>query len=205
MNAGDFSFAVRFVFMQWLSGDVGTKNETLERILPGLEKLEIPFRKWLIEYNNHLFDQEWFLALEPSLSRRYMSHLVAALFDLQGNLHRGDALLPWASLAARLPDPDVGKVKTATGRLANLLRVHLGLVERRGRARDSHLHYGHLLAAELAKAPGAAGERQPPRRRITLEDSYSGLRLKLPEQCTVAAAVEEVTHFLEGVKEEGGT
>lgn len=168
LSARDFEFAIRFMFMQWLSGDIRKKKKQLARILPGLEKLEIPFREWFIEYNNHLFDEKWDLRLEPSLKVKRIIESLIAIDHLNEGLHTDNPLIPWATLAAQLRDPNIERVKAAAKRLANLIRVFNNI-----EPPLNHHHFGHLLLAELST------DRKQSETLVFLETSHSGWRLKI--------------------------
>lgn len=209
MFAPDFRFSVKLIFMQWLSGDVATKNKQLERILPGLQKLEIPFNEWLIEYNNHLFDKEWKLSLEPSLKCKHIEDTAEKVFELSKNLHIDEDGISWDTLAAALRDPKMERVKTGAVRLSNLLRIFSGLNNEKsdeksdvesGKNKSRILGFEHLLLSELNDAE-LDGER-----RMSLETSYSSWQLKRDkgiEKSSVARVIEfhDVKKFLAGLRE----
>ena len=204
MLAADFRFSVKLIFMQWLSGDVDCKNITLKRISPGLKKLEIPFDEWLIEYNNHLFDKDWKLCLEPSLKQKHILDTAEKAFQLRKSLHRDEPRIPWETLAAALRDPKMERVKTSAARLSNLLRIYSDLPDVDLKAmeqvkREWQLSFGHLLLSELE------GEDRKDR-AVSLETSHSAWRLRLSSD---AESHENATYgslekFLKGLHDENG-
>ncbi|MBN1900583.1 hypothetical protein JW926_04570 [Candidatus Sumerlaeota bacterium] len=176
--AKDFEFAVRFMFMQWLSGDILKKRKKLYTILPGLEKLEIPFREWYIEYNNHLFDGYWKLRIEPSLTVKRMIELFEAVLHLEEGLHTEYLLISWDTLAAELRDPKMVRVKAAAKRMANLIQIFKSLNDLFPQSKSSspdsdtmkgHFHFGHLLLSEM--------NYNRSNKILNLETSHSGWRL----------------------------
>ena len=164
----ELEYAVRWMFMRWLMKDVSKKNKQLTRIKPGLQKLEIPFDGWFIEYDSHLFTEDWIFCLEPNLNRQFMDELVEKLFSLKEAIHQQEESLPWDTLAAALREPTMERVRTATVRLASLLRVYRGLDCET--PSEKQLHYGHLLQAELAEDKSSDGP--------AIETSLSAWKLK---------------------------
>jgi hypothetical protein len=183
----DIELAARLIFMQWLTGDVLRKNEMLERIRDGLQKLEIPFRRWLIEYDNHLFSADWLLCVEPSLNTNRLVSLADCAFRLRDELHRDDTL-PWDTLAAALRDHKLERVRTGAARLSSLLRIYSDLPEPLYQSitgETSHggrpLDFGHLLLAELEREQ----ELKDTPRAVALETSHSTWRLAMGrDKCT---------------------
>jgi hypothetical protein len=194
----DFQFAVRLIFMQWLSNDVYRKNEMLKRIMPGLSKLGVPFRRWLIEYENQLFDSDWFMAIEPNLDVKYVIKVCEKVYELRSSLRR-DPSIPWEALAAALHEPKKERAKSAAARLSNMMRVLRYLPEESERSLPTEgsaekcsqpsLHFGHFLVAERerneeVKRAGQGRVRSfgggQKRLASSLEVSYSAWHLSDP-------------------------
>lgn len=152
----DIEYAVRMLFMRWLGKDIEDKNQVIEQIADGLAQVEIPFQAWLIDYGGLLFDAQWYIRTEPSLPGSMMENTVDAVCALHAGIVRDDAPIPWEALAARLREPKMERVKTATERLSAIMRVCAGLDtnelnELAIALPDSglRLHFGHLLKGAL--------------------------------------------------------
>jgi len=167
----DLDYASSWIFMRWLTRDVSEKNDKLTRILPGLRKIEIPFEKWLIEYESHLFDCDWRLRLEPSLTTAFIKHLLSSARDLSTGIHQPkEEGIAWDSLAASVREPDMERVKTAAVRLSSLMRLYSEKTPEETPRAKPQLHFGDVLAAVLS------GETS----KTTLETSFSAWLLKAP-------------------------
>ena len=231
MQVADFSLATRLIFMQWLSNDVDTKNRALNRIREGLEKLEVPFKAWLIEYNNHLFNTEWQLCLEPVLQRSSVKEMAKHAFRLRDMLHVSEQQFSWGTLAAAVSDPKMDRVRTEAERLAAVLRLYgslPGVVSRPGRMSTWVLHYGDVLLATLTQSHQEQEQAQRSG-EWRLETSHSAWRLNPTEQDRsakrppastelerapgtnrhsenglTAAYLDDFSRFLDGLVETGG-
>lgn len=174
----DLEFAVRFMFMQWLSSDIREKSGKLEKLQAGLRKLDIPFTHWMIEYSNQLFDHEWHVRIEPSLKGEELDTMLRGALDLWGGVQTRDHQIPWESLAARVREPKRDRVRSAANRLDNLLFLYesyrkpdKGKATQVGDTKEAQPHFWDFMAAQCTWTEAPKGT---PRGAIRLKTGSSG-------------------------------
>ena len=194
--APDLQFAIRFMLMQWLSGDVSTKHGKLVRLQAGLRKLDIPFTDWMIEYSNQLFDDQWRVRIEPSFRPDKLDLMLRAATKLWDRVQTSDKQLPWESLAAEVREPSMAVVRTVANRLDNLLFLHAGKDRWSTEGRENAKpHFWHFMAAQQSWHDATNGTGEPPLRIETGSSGWSlgeGARPPTRDE----AALKEIRTFL---------
>jgi hypothetical protein len=207
----DFKLASSMIFMEWLSKDIKSKNKNLKRISDGLGKLNIPLTAWLIEYNNHLFDADWNLCLEPILDINLMEKMLDKIFEITRMLHVEDSYFKWETLAAAVSDHKLNRVKTGAERLASLIWIYQNLQEinqeisneknknpryKFGENDQFTWHYGDVLMADLRyKRKHASNNNQTV--VCKLDTAHSMWKLNLSD-CKNHDYEENLRRFLKG-------
>jgi hypothetical protein len=140
LSIRDARFVLSLVFMDWVARDLTRKQETLDRIAPGLRMFDIPFSRWYLGYGRHLFDDRWRVMLEPNLMPVDVEEAAEAVFELDRDLMRDkDDAIPWSSIATRMRDARMPRVKTCVFRASAMLDLLHGITA------DSTPDFGYLL------------------------------------------------------------
>ncbi|MGB7760094.1 MAG: hypothetical protein WBL61_09705 [Bryobacteraceae bacterium] len=103
---------------------MGNTRENVEALAPirgTLAAIGIPVRGWLLEYRDHLFNEQGAETCEPVFSREYLIGVARGMWSLSTRIF-GHETLNYETLASEIGEPDAGRVRRAVRRIDILTR-----------------------------------------------------------------------------------
>ena len=98
-------------------GDVKRNGIILNRLRDDMVAIGMPIQAWLIECQEHLFNQWGEETYEPIFSKDYLIRIVREMWALSTKVF-GTSLFSYENLAAAMREQDINKIKLAVRRIA---------------------------------------------------------------------------------------
>lgn len=109
------------VFFTTLAAYVRNAAKKLEKLEADLSRFGIPFRAWVLEYEDHLFTWYGRETYEASLTQGFLLEMAHRMWQLSAAIF-GREPYSYETLAAKLRAKDIQQVKTAVRRIAIVMR-----------------------------------------------------------------------------------
>ncbi len=104
-----------------LCRDSRANNIVLAQIREHLAVLGIPLRGWLVEHQEHLYDNHGFESFEPILDHDFLERVVEGMWNLSVRTF-GCSTFKYEELAAEIREPNTIKTRRAVRRLSIAIR-----------------------------------------------------------------------------------
>jgi hypothetical protein len=109
------------LILSTILGDIRENNRAVRPIRSTLFALNVPVKKWLIEYKEHLFTDRGEETYEPIFYKDYLKRTADCMWKLSVGVF-GNSLFSYCTLAAQMRESDEKKVRLAVRRI-NILTV----------------------------------------------------------------------------------